>query len=71
VTEVNAGRRTAGIDGKVVLLASVKAELAEWVQRRSGSWTPKAVRRVYVVRRAALGCIPNTVGRNLEECFWV
>jgi hypothetical protein len=28
-------------------------------------------RRTYIVRRVALGCIPNTVGRNLEECFWV
>ena len=26
VTEVNAGRKTAGVDGKVVLLSSVKAE---------------------------------------------
>jgi hypothetical protein len=28
-------------------------------------------RRVYIVRRAALCCIPNAVGRNLEDCFWV
>jgi retron-type reverse transcriptase len=32
-------------------------------------WQP--ARRVVIVRRVALGCIPNTVGRNLEECFWV
>jgi len=29
VTEINAGRKTAGVDGKVVLLSSVKAELAD------------------------------------------
>src|SRR6266496_118788 len=33
VTEQNAGRKTAGIDGEVVLLAQVKAELAGWMQR--------------------------------------
>jgi hypothetical protein len=27
--------------------------------------------RVFIVRREALCCIPNAVGRNLEECFWV
>jgi hypothetical protein len=27
-------------------------------------------RRVFIVRREALCCIPNTVGRNLEDCFW-
>src|SRR5689334_7539420 len=32
VTEINAGRRTAGIDGRVVLTAPGKAELATWVQ---------------------------------------
>ncbi len=28
-------------------------------------------RRVYIVRRVALCCIPDSVGRNLEDCFWV
>jgi hypothetical protein len=32
VTEVNAGRKTAGVDGKVALLAQDKADLADWVQ---------------------------------------
>ena len=36
VTEVNAGRKTAGVDGQVVLLTSQdKADLADWVQQRS------------------------------------
>src|SRR5215813_15579199 len=34
VTELNAGRETAGIDGEVVVLPQVKAELADWAQRR-------------------------------------
>src|SRR5687768_9091212 len=38
-TEINAGRNTAGVDGKVVLLAPQKAELADWVQRQDPSCT--------------------------------
>jgi retron-type reverse transcriptase len=38
---------------------------------REGRYRPLPTRRVLIVRRVALGCIPNTVGRNLEECFWV
>jgi RNA-directed DNA polymerase len=48
VTEVNAGRKTAGVDGQVVLHPEVKAELAGWVQRRPDSWTPKPVKRVWI-----------------------
>ena len=47
VTEINAGRKTAGVDGKVVLLSQAKAELADWVQHRAEPWTPKPVKRVY------------------------
>jgi RNA-directed DNA polymerase len=48
VTEVNAGRFTAGVDGKVVRSSLAKARWADWVQNRSRSWTPEPVRRVYV-----------------------
>ena len=48
VTELNAGRLTAGVDGKVVMGSQPKAEWASWAQNRSRSWTPKPVRRVYV-----------------------
>jgi len=37
----------------------------------TGRYRASPSRRAYIVRRVALGCIPNTVGRNLEECFWV
>ena len=33
VTEVNAGRRTAGVDGRIVLAGWEKADLAAWLQR--------------------------------------
>jgi RNA-directed DNA polymerase len=48
VTEVNAGRKTPGIDDKVVLTAPGKAELAHWVQRRSKLWTARPVKRVLI-----------------------
>ena len=48
VTELNAGRKTAGVDGKTVLLSRDKPEWASWAQLRSRSWTPKPVRRVYI-----------------------
>jgi len=48
VTEINAGRKTAGIDGKVVLFPQAKAELADWAQHRSEPWLARPVRRVYI-----------------------
>ena len=69
VTEINAGRRTAGVDGKVVLLAQEKADLADWAQRRAAAWSPRPVRRVYVPksngRRRPLG-IPVIADRALQ-----
>ena len=35
VTELNAGRKTAGVDGKVVVAAEQKAELVDWLQHRT------------------------------------
>jgi RNA-directed DNA polymerase len=48
VTEDNAGRKTAGIDGEVVLLPQAKAELADWVQRRTEPWQARPVKRVFI-----------------------
>jgi RNA-directed DNA polymerase len=43
VTELNAGRKTPGIDGNVVVTAPGKAFLADRVQHHAGPWEPKAV----------------------------
>ena len=50
VTELNAGRKTAGIDGKTALLPQSKAELADWIQHHAIPWRPKPVKRVYIPR---------------------
>ncbi len=72
---VRANRGAAGVDR--VTLAVVEdygvGRMLEELARdlRAGVYRPSPVRRVEIVRREALCCIPNTVGRNLEECFWV
>jgi RNA-directed DNA polymerase len=48
VTEINAGRLTAGVDGEVVRGSRSKAQWADWAQNRCQSWTARPVRRVYV-----------------------
>jgi RNA-directed DNA polymerase len=48
VTQRNAGRRTAGVDGQVALSSSARAEMAVRVHRTIHSWDPLPVRRVYV-----------------------
>jgi RNA-directed DNA polymerase len=51
VTEVNDGRKTAGIDGRVLMDAPEKAELAEWAQHQAVPWLPQPVKRVYVPKK--------------------
>ena len=48
VTQRNAGRRTAGIDGEVALTPEARAEVAVRVHQSITSWRPRAVRRVYI-----------------------
>jgi RNA-directed DNA polymerase len=69
VTEVNAGRETAGIDGMTALLPQSKAELADWLHRRVEPWKPKPVKRVFIPkangRQRPLG-IPVIADRALQ-----
>jgi RNA-directed DNA polymerase len=69
VTEINAGRLTAGVDGAVAVTSQDKAELAAWVQHRAEPWSPRPVRRVYVAKsdghRRPLG-IPVIADRALQ-----
>ena len=48
VTQRNAGRKTAGIDGEVALTPEARASVAVRVHQSRSSWYPRAVRRVYI-----------------------
>jgi len=48
VTQRNAGRRTAGIDGEVALTSEARAGVAVRVHQSRSSWNPRAVRRVHI-----------------------
>ena len=55
VTERNAGRLTAGVDGEVVLTPEAKMELVDRVQLGAESFKAQPVRRVYIPKRGSSG----------------
>ena len=55
VTERNAGRLTAGVDGEVVLTLKAKADLASRVQQNSEPFKALPVRRVYIPKKGSSG----------------
>jgi RNA-directed DNA polymerase len=69
VTEINAGRKTAGVDGRIVLAGWEKADMATWLRHGTAAWRPLPVKRVYVPksngRRRGLG-IPVIADRALQ-----
>jgi RNA-directed DNA polymerase len=48
VTQRNAGRGTAGIDGEVALTPEARARVTVRVHQSVASWCPRPVRRVFI-----------------------
>ena len=48
VTQRNAGRRTAGVDGEVALTSADRARLADRADQTRATWSALPVRRVYI-----------------------
>lgn len=48
VTQRNAGRTTAGVDGEVSLTSAARMETAVRVHRDASSWKPRPAKRVYI-----------------------
>jgi RNA-directed DNA polymerase len=55
VTERNAGRMTAGVDGEVVLTPEAKASLVERIEHNTEPLKALPVRRVYIPKRGSSG----------------
>ena len=53
VTERNAGRLTAGVDGEVVLTPEAKMQLVDRIQHRVEPFKAQPVRRVYIPKRGS------------------
>ena len=69
VTQRNAGRKTAGIDGEVALTSEARAGVAVRVHQSRSSWQPREVRRVHIPKasnRAKLR--PLGIPAILDRC---
>ncbi len=58
VTQRNAGRKPAGIDGQVALTSPARASLTVDIHRHTAPWQARPVRRVYIPKAGASSRCP-------------
>jgi RNA-directed DNA polymerase len=68
VTERNAGRLTAGVDGEVVLTPEAKARLVERIQHGTDPFKAMPVRRVYIPKPGSRKRRPLGIPVILDRC---
>lgn len=68
VTERNAGRLTAGVDGEVVLTPEAKAKLADRVHQMTEPFKALPVRRVYIPKPGSRKRRPLGIPVILDRC---
>ena len=64
VTQRNAGRKTAGIDGEVALTSQARAELAVRVHRTAPVLAAPPVKRVYIPKAGTDETAPTRHSRD-------
>src|SRR6266498_4746375 len=76
VTQRNAGRRTAGIDGQLALSSTARAEMASWVHQTISTWIPcrsgacMCQRPTENVARSAFPCSRTAATRHGSVMRW-
>jgi Reverse transcriptase (RNA-dependent DNA polymerase)/N-terminal domain of reverse transcriptase len=68
VTERNAGRLTAGVDGEVALTLEAKMNLADRIQHRAEPFKAQPVRRVYIPKPGSQKRRPLGIPVLLDRC---
>ncbi|MFC0866399.1 group II intron reverse transcriptase/maturase [Sphaerimonospora cavernae] len=68
VTQHNAGRRTAGVDGQVALTSEARAKVAVEVHRTRSSWQPLPVRRVHIPKPGSGKLRPLGIPVLIDRC---
>src|SRR5438128_9225646 len=68
VTERNAGRLTAGVDGEVVLTPEARARLVERIEHSAEPFKALPVRRVYIPKRGSSKRRPLGIPVILDRC---
>jgi RNA-directed DNA polymerase len=68
VTERNAGRLTAGVDGEVVLTPEAKARLADRIQHQAEPFKALPVRRVYIPKPGSRKRRPLGIPVIVDRC---